>query len=313
MGGHREFMDMVRALEDMGGAARRTDLLRAGVPERALRRTVAEGRARLVGHGTYALPWAAPEMGLAALFRAHLGCVTACKHWGLPVWENHEIPHLVVGRHRSFARRDKSEYAQVAVHFTSAPMPAGTWVPVARAIDQAGWCTSPVGQLVLIDAALHAGVLFPGELAHFEARDVRRRAWLKRMASRAAESPLETVARAALLTAGLSVEEQVIVPGVGRVDLVVEDAVAVELDGWEFHQGRESFERDRTRDRLLLIRGMPVMRFTARDLKNDPRAVVMQIAGAVGKAPRRDFERRLAWALGDQSPSEAGFATRRVA
>lgn len=306
-------MDILRTLEDLGGAARRTDLLHAGVPERSLRRTVAEGRVKLVGHGTYALPWAPPEMGLAARFRAHLGCVTACKHWGLPVWEDDARTHLLVGRHRSFARSDKRERSQVVVHCTSAPMSAGPWVPVAQAIDQAGWCTSPVGQLVLADAALHAGVLFPGDLAHFEARDVRRRAWLRRMASGAAESPLETVARALLVTAGLSVEEQVIVPGVGRVDLVVGDAVAVELDGWEFHRGRESFERDRTRDRLLLTRGVPVMRFTARDLKNDARSVVMQVAGAVGKNPRGDFERRLAWALGDQSASEAGFATRRVA
>jgi very-short-patch-repair endonuclease len=306
-------MDIARALDDLGGAARRSDLLRAGVPERALRRSVAEGRTKLVGYGTYALPWASPEMGLAALFRAHLGCVSACEHWGLPVWEDHDLPHLVVGRHRSFARSDKRECSQVVVHYTSAPMPAGTWVPVSQAIDQAGWCTSPVGQLVLVDAALHAGVLFPGDLAHFEVRDTRRRAWLRRMASGAAESPLETVARAALVTAGLSVKEQVTVPGVGRVDFVVENAIAVEVDGWEFHKGRDAFERDRTRDRLMLARNLPVMRFTARDLRNDPWAVVMQIARAVDKAPRRDFERRLAWAWGDHGDSEGGFATRRVA
>ncbi len=291
-------MDILRALDELGGAARRTELLRAGVPERSLRRAVRQERVTLVGHGTYALPWAPPEVGLAALFRARLGCVTACGHWGLPVWENHDVPHLVVSRHQSFARRDRREYAQVKVHYTSAPLPLGFWVPVAQAIDQAGWCTSPVGQLVIVDAALHAGALLPGDLAHFEQRDVRRRAWLRRMASGAAESPFETVARVALVTGGLAVKEQVIVSGVGRVDFVVEDTVVVEVDGWEFHRDRDAFERDRARDRLLLARGMPVMRFTARDLRADPSAVVRQVAGVCGGTVRRDFERRLEWAFG---------------
>lgn len=291
-------MDIVRALDELGGAARRTELLRAGVPERSLRRSVAQGRIKRVGDGTYALPWAPPEMALAALFRAHLGCVTACRHWGLPVWEDHDLPHLVVGRHRSFARRDNRERSQVVVHYTSTATPSGTWVPVAQAIDQAGWCTSPVGQLVIVDAALHAGVLLPGDLAHFEQRDVRRRAWLRRMASGAAESPLETVARATLVTGGLTITEQVTFADVGRVDLVVEDAVVVEVDGWEFHQGRDAFERDRARDRLMLTRSLPVMRFTARNLRSDPRGFVTQVASVTNRPLRRDFERRLAWALG---------------
>jgi very-short-patch-repair endonuclease len=291
-------VDVVRVLDELGGAARRTDLLQAGVPERALHRSVAEGRIKRVGHGTYALPWTAPEVGLAALFRARIGCVTACEHWGLPLWEDHSAPHLTVSRHRSFARRDQRESSQVVVHHTSTVGPNRLWVPVAQAIDQAGWCTSPMGQLVLVDAALHAGVLFPGDLAHFEVRGARRRAWLRRMASGAAESPLETVARVAIVSAGLRVKEQVIVPGVGRVDFVVEDAIAVEVDGWEFHKGRDAFERDRARDRLMLARNVPVMRFTARELRTDPGGVVAQIAAVTNRRPRLDFERWLAWAVG---------------
>jgi len=307
-------VDIVRALDELGGAARRTELLRAGVPERSLRRSVLEGRVERVGDGTYALPWAPREVALARLFRARLGCVTACEHWGLPVWERDEVPHLIAPRDRSCSRRGVSELGQVVMHRTSTPLPNRLWVPVAQAIDQAGWCTSPVGQLVIVDAALHAGVLFPGDLAHFEVRDARRRAWLRRMASGAAESPLETVARAAMIAAGLRVAEQVVVPGVGRVDFVVEDTCAVEVDGWQFHQGREAFERDRARDRLMLARGMPVMRLTARELRDDPWAVVMQIAGVVGKAPRRDLERRLAWVFGrsGEKPGE-GFAPQSVA
>ncbi|NYI40298.1 type IV toxin-antitoxin system AbiEi family antitoxin domain-containing protein [Demequina lutea] len=294
-------MDIVRVLDELGGAARRTELLLAGVPERSLRRSVLDGRVKKLGHGTYSLPWAAPEVAIAKLFRASLGCVTACEHWGLPVWEDHGLPHLVVPWGRSSSRRDPRERTRAVLHRTSAPFPSALWVPVAQAIDQAGWCTTPVGQLVLVDAALHSGVLMPGDLAQFEVRGARRRAWLRRMASGAAESPLETVARAAFVTAGLSVKEQVIVPGVGRVDLVVEDTVAVELDGWEFHRSRDAFERDRTRDRLMLTRNLPVMRFTARDLRSDPQAILAQVAEVaevVSGPVRRDTARRLAWVFG---------------
>jgi len=153
-------------------------------------------------------------------------------------------------------------------------------------------------QLVLVDAALRGGMLLPGDLAHLGRGVARRRAWVRRMASGTAESPLETLARAALVMSGFRVEAQVVVPGVGRVDLVVDDEVAVEVDGWEFHQGRESFERDRARDRLMLTRRMPVMRFTARDLRSDLWGVVAQVARVAGRKPRADADRRLAWALG---------------
>jgi very-short-patch-repair endonuclease len=97
--------------------------------------------------------------------------------------------------------------------------------------------------------------------------------------------------------AGFRVQEQVRVRGVGRVDLVVEDAVAVEADGWQYHQSRDAFERDRARDRGMLVNRLPVMRFTSRELHGDLAAVVAQVAAVVRRAPHRDLERRLAWAL----------------
>lgn len=285
-------------LADSGGAAHRTDLLRAGVPERAIRRAVDQERVKQIGHGTYALPWTPRDVALATLFRAHIGCVTACKNWGLPTWEDSDRTHLIVPRHRSGSRRGPLESSQVTVHYTSAPLSSGRWVPVAQAVDQAGWCTSPVGQLVIVDAALHAGVLLTRDIAHFEQRDGRRRAWLRRMASRAAESPPETVARVAMTTAGLAVREQVAFPGIGRVDFVVEDAVVVEIDGWAFHGDRDAFEADRARDRQLLGDGMPVMRFTAKQVRADPMEMARAVARVVGRAPHARLAERMRWTLG---------------
>ncbi|GAA1691834.1 hypothetical protein GCM10009792_09720 [Microcella alkalica] len=51
---------------------------------------------------------------------------------------------------------------------------------------------------------------------------------------------------------------QVVIPGVGRVDLVIEGRVVVEVDGREWHRGEQ--ERDYWRDLELARRGYVVVR-----------------------------------------------------
>ncbi len=287
----------MRALDESGDAHRRSELLKAGVPERALARAVAAGRVLRVAPGTYALPSAPRDVTLARKFRAQVGCISACDHWGLPLWGRDAGTHLLVPRNRSASRRDKHDLANVTVHRTAAFSGENLWAPLAEAIAQASRCTSPLQQLVLIDAALHQGFLLPADLRCLRIRDARRREWLQRMASNSAESPLEAVTRAVLVMSGFVVQEQVRVRGVVRVDLVVEHAVAVEADGWQYHQGRDAFERDRARDRAMLVTKLPVMRFTSRELRGDLAEVAAQVAAVVNRAPHRNLESRLAWAL----------------
>lgn len=68
---------------------------------------------------------------------------------------------------------------------------------------------------------------------------------------------------------------------VGRyeVDFVwPQQRLAVETDGYAFHHDRASFERDRRRDAALLAGGFRVMRFTWRQLVDEPFTVVARIA-----------------------------------
>ena len=46
--------------------------------------------------------------------------------------------------------------------------------------------------------------------------------------------------------------------------------VIVELDGYEYHQGRRSFERDRERDAVLLAAGYVTIRITWERLTTQP-------------------------------------------
>jgi hypothetical protein len=61
----------------------------------------------------------------------------------------------------------------------------------------------------------------------------------------------------------------VIVDGVERDAYFPEHNLIVELDGWDFHNSRQSFEADRTRDADALANGTPTVRITHDRMKND--------------------------------------------
>jgi hypothetical protein len=71
-----------------------------------------------------------------------------------------------------------------------------------------------------------------------------------------------------------------------EVDALWEDhRLVVELDGWEWHRSRAAFERDRRRDAELTRAGYTVIRFTWRQLEDEPAFVAETIVQALGAAP----------------------------
>ena len=56
-----------------------------------------------------------------------------------------------------------------------------------------------------------------------------------------------------------------------EVDALFEkERVIVELDGWNYHRTRSSFEKDRNRDADTLAAGLPTIRITEQRLVNAP-------------------------------------------
>jgi very-short-patch-repair endonuclease len=66
-----------------------------------------------------------------------------------------------------------------------------------------------------------------------------------------------------------------------------EERLAVEVDGYAFHSGRGSFERDHRRDLELRAAGFAVMRVTWRQLVEQPEFVLVRLAQALATAPPR--------------------------
>jgi very-short-patch-repair endonuclease len=64
-----------------------------------------------------------------------------------------------------------------------------------------------------------------------------------------------------------------------RVDFLWRaERLIVEVDGYRYHGGRVAFERDRARDNALTALGYEVLRFTHRQLTDDPAAVAALVA-----------------------------------
>jgi very-short-patch-repair endonuclease len=64
-----------------------------------------------------------------------------------------------------------------------------------------------------------------------------------------------------------------------------EQKVAIEVDGWAFHSDRAAFQRDRTRQNAIALRGWQVLRFTWLDLTEYPQRVIAEIEAAL-RLPR---------------------------
>jgi len=254
-------MDPIEVVRRAGGVVRRTDLLGAGASRASIDKAISGGVLLVPARGVLVWKGASRDRRTAAACHARLTCVSACAEAGLPVLGRDPGLHLAV--RRSYPRREAADHVR---HYAAdvgrdlAPM------PITRALDHTGVCLEPRRQLVLLDAALRRGMIVGADLDRWTRTTNERRAWLLRHSDPRAESPLETLTRVDLVEAGLTVEPQAWIDGVGRVDLLVEGRAVVELDGRGFHDSDDAFVADRRRDRELARRGYLPLRFAYADV-----------------------------------------------
>jgi predicted transcriptional regulator of viral defense system len=71
-------------------------------------------------------------------------------------------------------------------------------------------------------------------------------------------------------------------PGLEADFYFPEYGLVVETDGWETHKTRQAFEADRAKDAALTAAGYIVVRFTYRQLRDDPDTVANRIKAIIG-------------------------------
>lgn len=263
----------------LGGVATRQQLVGMGIADRALANAVARGTMERVRQGVYAVPLADRVQVARIAWRCEPTCLTAARHLGLPVASRDDRLHMAVAHDRSSGRPNAWPPASVIVHMTRRLPPDSP--RTADVIDSATRCASRLEQLEMVDSALNKGLMLEGDIGGLRYTPARTRRWLARHCDGRSESLLETRTRVALRAAGLQVQPQVTIPGVGRVDLLVEGKVVVETDGRATHALTAAFDADRRRDRSALLAGYLVMRFGYADVMGDVGALVEQVVAVV--------------------------------
>jgi very-short-patch-repair endonuclease len=90
----------------------------------------------------------------------------------------------------------------------------------------------------------------------------------------------------------LELEQQAMV-GRWRCDFLLgfgDGKLAIEVDGFDYHSSKDQMERDRRRDRDLLLDGVPTIRFTGSEVMRDPVACMDEAVGCWMALHERDVD-----------------------
>ncbi|MEO8095691.1 MAG: hypothetical protein ABI632_12290 [Pseudolysinimonas sp.] len=278
-------MDVATLVRAMGGFASTAALTSRRISDRHLTDAVRCGNLRRIRNGRYTTrDTFDPEVRAIGL-GGRLTGISALKAMGAWVWTEPSVLHVALARGAS-PRRPAGPRERL--HFKADDGRGGSLslVDLPLALGRVV-LDEPLEEVVpCLDWALSTGRLDRfgfEELLLRLPRDARTlRAWVDDRS----QSVLESVARCRLQSAGWSVRSQARVGELGAIDLVVEDLIALELDGREHHL--TAFESDRMKDVQIAIEGRHSLRVTSTMLRRHWPSVELAIQAGLAARRRGD-------------------------
>ncbi len=272
---------VLAAVSRLGGAARVAALRSAGVSSSQLRLALAHGQLRRIRKGWVAIPDAPADVVRAVTLGGRVACISAAQHHGL--WTP-DAAVLHVGR-PAHAGRAFGDPTGVVQHWQSP-----SWdederpvESVATLVRQVLLCCDREQAIAVIDSALNQRKLPAAALKRILMTLPQRFASILGEVDAASESGLESLCRVRLRNIGTGIRSQVNISGVGRVDLLLGDRLVIEADGQTWHDGRESFHVDRTRDLGLHRIGYIVIRVSYAHVMFEWMLVELAIRAIIGR------------------------------
>jgi very-short-patch-repair endonuclease len=254
-------------VDELGGLARKRQLVRRGARDRHLTEAVRLREVVRVRNGWYTTRPPQDAAVRAVRVGGRLTGLVAIADAGGWV---HRPPRLQVAVRRNSARlrspvdrrRRRGPDDPVRVHWDADPR-AGTLtrVSIAQALRRAILDEPLEDAVAAVDWAFSAGELDRVGWEQLVLSLPRRCRGIRFMVDARCGSLPESLARTRLRMAGLRVRSQVPVAHFGAIDLVVENAVAIEVDGDRFH--RDRFARDRAKDLDIALTGLHPLRPSA--------------------------------------------------
>ena len=292
-------MDIYLYLQELGGVARTGQLLRAGFSRSDVASLLTRGASR-PRRGVYMLNAHKPEFAAAIRYNALVSCASAAKHFGLWLRTTPGQHHVACdhGHGSGFIRHRTARFE---------PHPT---LPVAALEDvvlHAMCCLEPPASTAMATSAIRLhGV--PLALLKEQLRGDRSRPVLRALheLDLRAESIVEVDAQHLLRTHGIAFEAQVAIPGIGRVDLLLEEFLIVEVDGFAFHSNRRALRNDLARNNASTINGYSVLRYPPEVIWFEPERVIAEIQAVL--TLRRDAPAQLVATLAPLSPGFPGFS-----
>ena len=243
---------------------RRHHLVEAGATGKSLTAAVANGFLVRVMRDHYALPATSSAVEQAVRVGGRLCCVSAIAQLGIFTFDS-SAPHIHLKRQASRSRSPHDRF--VALTNGNRGGVILHWSPlvdehdgnefcvgIIDALVQAVRCQEPSHAVATLDSALFLGRITEVDLSEVFRRLPLRLRYLRELVDGRAEAGQETVLRLLLHSAGLKYELQVVVDGVGRVDILVEGVLVLEADSRLAHDGWEKHVIDRWRDVQLARR-----------------------------------------------------------
>jgi very-short-patch-repair endonuclease len=263
---------------------RTRELVDAGMTRSQIAWAVGAGRLVRIRIGHFCLPDLDEASRQAVRVGGRLACVSELARRGVWVTFPPDVPHVHLAANAS-RLRDPHVMTRRLAHERGCVLHWGdvgaagsdSRVGVLDAARQAIACLGLHDAVATVESAVRQG-LITLEALRRDATAAELEV-IRRVDGRA-DSGLETLVREPLRDAGLRVEPQFRVAGVGDLDLLVEGIVAVEADGRGFHTG-EVAPADRRRDALVAALGMTPLRFGYAQIVYDRPSVLRAIAGAL--------------------------------
>lgn len=252
-------------------------LRRAGWSRRAIDAAVESGRLIRVRKGTY-LDGSSPSPIRDAVTQGgRLDCLSLLTLLGVFVLECTQL-HVQMDPGTTRVR-ERARPGGVR-HWRDSGAPKDQVVAdLVEALAQACRCQAPRAAIATLESAWHLGLVDEDGIADVFRLLPRRFAVLRPFLEPRSESGVETFVRLLLRALGCDVQVQVVIPGVGRVDLLVDGWLIVECDSKTYHEGWLKQRDDRRRDCAAAVLGYTSLRVLAEDALYAPERVRDAIRG----------------------------------
>lgn len=252
-------------------------------PDNALATLVDRGMVSRLRRGWYAFEGADAAVVTAVRSGGVLSCVSALRFHG--IWTPLAASSTIHARAATSGIELRAPVRTCSPR-RRIPAPQSAVDSPLLALRTASCCLDSDAFVAAIDSAVCLG-LVTSDAVHTVLEGAPR--LVRRNARRVglAESGTETLVRLRLRARHISVQTQVEIEGVGRVDMVLGNRVVLEVDSRAHHTGVENYQSDKWRDLRLFALGYVVIRVSWEQVMFDWSEVEELIVAGLAKTTRR--------------------------